>query len=279
ANMFVDCTGDGLLALKSGAECRYGRESFAESGEMSAPMVGDNLVMGSSNQWCSEYCDKKEPFDKKQWMFNFTEEYHFSLGASSWSWESGFANLHTYKEAEEVRDNNLRAIYSHWAYALNNIEGFDHYRLKEVMYMAGKRETYRIVGDMVLTQNDIVNKVNYEDAVVTTSWGIDIHYPDTINSKYFPGEEFVAYAVHPSREKDIYTIPYRCFYSKDIDNLFMAGRNISVTHIALGTVRVQRTTAMMGEMVGIAAWLCKELKTSPRGLYQNHLNELLEKLQ
>jgi hypothetical protein len=71
-----------------------------------------------------------------------------------------------------------------------------------------------------------------------------------------------------------YPIPYRCLYSRNIENLMMAGRNISVTHVALGTVRVQRTGGMMGEVLGMAASLCKEHATTPRGVYQEHLSEL-----
>jgi hypothetical protein len=130
------------------------------------------------------------------------------------------------------------------------------------------------MGEHILTEEDVVNKVEYPDAVVTTNWGIDLHYPDPENSKRFPGMEFIAYAVHDSKEKDIYTFPYRCLYSRNISNLLMAGRNISVTHIALGTVRVQRTTGMMGEVIGLAASLCKERKCLPRDIYNYYLGDL-----
>ena len=130
--------------------------------------------------------------------------------------------------------------------------------------------------DVLFTGIDVKNKVDYPDAIVTATWGIDLHYPDKRNSKYFPGEEFIAYAVHPDKRKDVYTFPYRCLYSRNIENLFMAGRNISVTHIALGTVRVQRTTGMMGEVIGLAAFLCSKNHCSPRQLYTNHLKELLD---
>ena len=133
-----------------------------------------------------------------------------------------------------------------------------------------------MVGDILLTETDIRYKVNYPDAIVTTTWGIDLHYPDKQNSRYFPGQEFIAYAIHPNKRREDYTIPYRCLYSRNIENLFMAGRNISVTHIALGAIRVQRTTGMMGEVVGMAAYLCMKYCCSPRQLYADYLQELLD---
>ncbi|HKK68083.1 MAG TPA: FAD-dependent oxidoreductase, partial [Bacteroidales bacterium] len=101
---------------------------------------------------------------------------------------------------------------------------------------------------------------------------MDLHYPDPENTKHFPGREFKSIAVHKTIHP--YPIPYRCFYSRNVDNLFMAGRNISVTHVALGTVRVMRTTGMMGEVVGMAASVAAKHQTKPRGVYQNYLDEL-----
>jgi hypothetical protein len=114
--------------------------------------------------------------------------------------------------------------------------------------------------------------VEYPDASFTTSWSIDLHYPDPKNSKHFPGNEFKSICTHGPI--DPYAVPYRCLYSRNIDNLFMAGRNISVTHIGLGTVRVMRTTGMMGEVVGMAAGLCTRHKAMPREIYDSHLKEL-----
>jgi hypothetical protein len=99
-----------------------------------------------------------------------------------------------------------------------------------------------------------------------------LHYPDPKNSQYFPGEEFISIAKHKLIYP--YPVPYRCLYSRNIGNLFMAGRNISVTHVALGTVRVMRTTGMMGEVVGMAAALCKQKGCDPRGVYATHFEDL-----
>lgn len=275
-DLFADCTGDATLGILAGADHRYGRESKNETGEASAPEKSDNLVMGSSNQWRALKTEKTSDFPVESWMLTFTDDYHFPLTTSVWNWESGFDNFHTVNQAEEIRDLNMRAIYSNWAFIKSNRkEQFNYWELHEVQHIAGKRESFRLMGDHILTEEDIVNKVDYPDAVVTTNWGIDLHYPDPENSKRFPGMEFIAYAVHPLKEKDIYTFPYRCLYSINVPNLFMAGRNISVTHIALGTVRVQRTTGMMGEVIGMAAYLCKEKKCLPKDIYNYYLIDFL----
>jgi hypothetical protein len=126
------------------------------------------------------------------------------------------------------------------------------------------------MGDVILKEQDLVNRVEYPDASFTTTWTIDLHYP--IALKGFKEEPFLSKAVHIDIEP--YAVPYRTLYSRNIDNLFMAGRNISVTHVALGTTRVMRTTGMMGEVVGMAASIAKKYKTTPRGVYKNHLDEL-----
>jgi hypothetical protein len=128
------------------------------------------------------------------------------------------------------------------------------------------------MGDHILNQNDIQNQVRYSDASFTTTWSLDLHFPDPKNSRFFPGEEFYSYCIQP--EIFPYHVPYRCLYSRNISNLFMAGRNISVTHVAFGTIRVQRTTAMMGEVVGMAVSVCKKHNTMPRQVYLEYLNEL-----
>ncbi|MCX7010519.1 MAG: FAD-dependent oxidoreductase, partial [Kiritimatiellaeota bacterium] len=136
------------------------------------------------------------------------------------------------------------------------------------------RESRRLLGDVVLRQQDIVGQRDFSDACVTTTWTIDLHYPKTPTCAC---EAFQSEA----RQLKIkpYPIPFRCLYSRNVANLMMAGRNISVTHVALGTVRVQRTTGMMGEVVGMAAALCAQHATTPRGVFQKHLDELKQLMQ
>lgn len=278
--LFSDCTGDADLGILAGADNRYGRESQSETGEAMAPEKADELVMGTSNQWYAKYTNRVSNFPQQDWMIQLNDKYHFELYRSRWNWETGFGNFHTVHQAEEIRDHNFRAIYGNWAY-LKTYKS-DKFKNQELAYLspiAGKRESYRLMGDVVLTQQDIETNKEFPDAIVTTTWGIDLHYPDTVNSRHFPGQEFIAYAQHLSKQKTVYTFPYRCLYSRNIDNLFMAGRNISVTHVALGAVRVQRCTGMMGEVVGLASFICKKHNCAPRDVYTKHWDDMIQLLK
>ena len=272
--LFADCTGDGNLGYLAGADSRYGRESKNQTGESLAPEKPDRLTMGASVQWYSVQTDRPTSFPDCPWALQFNEQSCHYLMRGDWDWETGM-NRDQITEFEYIRDHALRAAYGNWAFLKNSSEKRADYanrKLEWVAYVAGKRESRRLLGDVILKQQDIQDRKKFPDAFVTTTWKIDLHYPHPKNSKYFPGEEFRSIA----RYADVkpYPIPYRCFYSRNIRNLMMAGRCISVTHVALGTVRVMRTCGMMGELIGMAASLCKEHNTDPRGVYQNHLDKL-----
>ena len=271
--LFADCTGDGNLGFLAGAEYRLGRESRTETGESLAPEQADDFTMGSSNLWNAVEEPFPSEFPETPWALPFSDEYHWEGTRSSWTWETGFGNFNTVWDAEKIRDHNLRAIYGNWSYLKHHKkEKYANWKLNWVAYVSGKRESRRLVGDHILTQQDLQNHVIYPDGMVTTTWDIDLHFPDSVNSHYFPGEEFISWYVHP--EIRPYPVPYRCLYSRNIENLMMAGRNISVTHVGLGTIRVMRTTGMMGEVLGHAAYLCIKHQTTPRGIYEKHLDEL-----
>ena len=276
APLFADCTGDGNVGFYAGADWRMGRESKAETDESLAPEVGDKMTMGASVQWYSVDTDQATTFPELPWAIQFNHQTAKPMVKGDWDWETGL-NLDQIWDFERIRDHGLRAVYGHWAYMKNQAEGDWPERVRNrqlgwVAFIAGKRESRRLLGDVILQEQDIVGNRDWPDACVTTTWTIDLHYPTEKNSKDFPGEEFMTVAHH--KQISPYAIPYRCLYSRNIDNLFMAGRDISVTHVALGTIRVQRTGGMMGEVVGMAASLCKKHHTLPRGVYQNHLNEL-----
>lgn len=272
--LFADCTGDGTLGFLAGAEFRMGRESRSETGESLAPEKADDFTLGTSNLWASLERDSVTSFPETPWAIQFSDEYHIDEDKADWQWETGFGNWNTITDAEKIRDHNLRAIYGNWSYLKNHkAEKYARHELAWVAYIGGKRESRRLMGDHVLTQMDIQDGVMYPDGAVTATWTIDLHFPDEKNSKYFKGEEFFAATKH-IRVKP-YTIPYRCLYSKNISNLFMAGRDISTTHVAFGSTRVMRTCGMMGEAVGYAAYLCKKYESNPRGVYKDHLKEFI----
>lgn len=274
APLFADCTGDGTVGFLAGADYRMGRESRDEFGETLAPETADRMTMGSSVQWYSVDTGRKTSFPTFSYGVEFNAENCERVTMGEWKWETGM-NLDQIRDFERIRDYGLLVIYSNWSFLKNGLKDNAKYRNRElgwVAYVAGKRESRRLLGDYVLKQDDIDKNVFHEDASFTATWDIDLHFPDSLNSVRFPGREFKAATKHIH----IYphAVPYRCLYSRNVDNLFMAGRNISVTHVALGTVRVMRTTGMMGEVVGMAASLCRKYDASPRLIYQKHLGEL-----
>lgn len=274
APLFSDCTGDGTIGFLAGADYSMGREGKSEYNEETAPQTGDKMTMGASVQWYSTDTGKASFFPIFSYGVRFNDLNAEKVTMGEWTWETGM-NYDQIKDFERIRDYGLMVVYSNWSYLKNDFMEDNRYKnrkLEWVAYVAGKRESRRLLGDHVLTENDIRNFVEYPDASAPTTWTIDLHYPDPENTKHFPDAEFKSIAkhipVHP------YPIPYRCLYSRNVDNLFMAGRNISVTHVALGTVRVMRTTGIMGEVVGMAASLCKKYQTTPRGIYREHLDDL-----
>ena len=274
AALFSDCTGDGTIGYLAGADFRMGRESRSEFGESLAPEKADSLTMGASIQWYSKDNGKKAVFPKFNYGLEFNENNCEKVKMGEWTWETGM-NKNQIDEAELIRDYGLLVVYSNWSFLKNEWKEKEKYRnwsLEWVAYIAGKRESRRLMGDYILKQDDIDKGVFHEDASFTTTWSIDLHFPDPKNSELFPGQEFKAATkhlfIHP------YAVPYRCLYSRNVNNLFMAGRNISTTHVGLGTVRVMRTTGMMGEVVGMAAALCRQYGVLPREIYQHHLPEL-----
>lgn len=148
-------------------------KSRAQTGEPEAPEQPDGLTMGTSNQWYATLTDKVSEFPVEEWMLQFTSDYHFELTKSVWNWETGFGNFHTVKDAERIRDHNFRAIYGNWAYLKTYMKNrYGKHKLAYLSYNAGKRESYRLIGDILLTGTDVKNKVDYPDAIVTATWGI-----------------------------------------------------------------------------------------------------------
>ena len=272
ARWFVDATGDGALGALAGADFRMGREGRDEFGEPSAPERGDRLMMGASVQW---YAEKGEgEFPRRAWMLPFDDSNCYPLTRGDWDWETGL-DRDTATDIERVRDYGMLVAYSNWAFvksASTNRAAFADRALAWVSHVAGKRESRRLVGDYFVTEKDVVDHVVQDDGTCESTWTIDLHYPKSQEELKFAGESFRATSVQ--RKILPYPIPYRALYSRNVPNLFMAGRDISVSHIALGTTRVMRTTGMMGEVVGLAAAVCARRRCDPRIVYEDYLDEL-----
>ena len=276
APLFADCTGDGNLGVLAKADYRQGREARNETGEELAPDQGDELVMGTSVQWYSVSEQEPSTFPECSWGVQFDDKTCVKSTRGDWNWETG-ARRDQVAEFERIRDYALRVTFGNWA-VLKNHERFKsefaNRRLAWVAYIGGKRESRRLLGDIILRQQDIVDQTDFADACVTATWSIDLHYPKTPRCAC---EAFRSEA--RTLKIEPYAIPYRCLYSRNVKNLMMAGRNISVSHVALGTVRVQRTTGMMGEVLGLAVSLCKKHGCDPRSVYEKHLAEFRELLE
>lgn len=276
--IFADCTGDGNLGYLAKADFRIGRESKSHTEEELAPSVEDNLVMGTSVQWNTREEESPSPFPETPWAIGFTEETCVETLHGDWDWETG-AQLNNATQIEEIRDYALRVVFGNWSVLKNSRdpkrqEKFAKRKLNWVAYIGGKRESRRLLGEFVLRQQDVVEGIPYPDASVTATWSIDLHYP---KQPLCACDAFQSTAHHVKIEP--YPIPYRCFYSRNVPNLMMAGRNISVTHVALGTVRVMRTTGMMGEVVGMANAIMKQHQCLPRDVYTDHLEQLKQMMR
>ncbi len=265
--LFVDCTGHGTIG------------ALAEA-DLELTPVGR---MGMSNMWTWDELQTPTKFPETPWAlqlnmedFPYPRDHH-----GQWFWESGF-DKDPLGDAEGIRDWNLRAVYGAFNAMKNGDGSADHQNavLTWVAYIGGPRESRRLMGDLVLTQDDIVEKKEFPDGCVPSTWSIDLHYPKAQYSIKYPDNPFISIAEHDRRidRQYGYPVPYRCFYSRNVDNLFMAGRCISVTHEALGTTRVMKTCGMMGEVVGKAASICTQYDCSPRQVYQEHLSELTQLL-
>lgn len=253
--IFIDCTGDGWIGYWAGAEYRTGREAASEFGESLAPAVADAKTMGNSLMWKSRNAGVSNAFPAVPWALDVAGTRADTGG--DWNWEYGMS-LNTITDAEAIRDHLLRAIYGNFWNAKQKATNVN-LALDWVPFVAGKRESRRLMGDHILKQGDLVNGIYFEDAIATTDWGIDLH-----------SETAVSYlsTYKKTAIKKCY-FPFRCLYSRNIPNLMMAGRCFSTTHVAIGSPRVQNTTAQMGVAVGYAAGLCKMFGIEPRAIYRD----------
>ncbi|MFK7818994.1 MAG: FAD-dependent oxidoreductase [Planctomycetaceae bacterium] len=261
--LFADCTGHGTIGYLAKANWE-----MTPKGRM-----------GMSNMWAWDEGDKAVSYPDTPWALDLTmkdfpypRDHH-----GQWFWEGGF-DKDPIKEAELIRDWNLRAVYGAFN-AMKNKEGAAKHKtafLTWIAYIGGPRESRRLMGDVVLTQEDVVSKRDFKDGCVPSTWSIDLHYPRKEYADKFPENPFISVAVHDRRiDRGYgYPVPYRCFYSKNINNLFMAGRCVSVTHEALGTTRVMKTCGMMGEVVGKAASVCVQHDCFPREVYTGYWSEM-----
>lgn len=271
--VYIDATGDGYLAAQAGALFKKGRESKAEFGEEHALEAESPHTMGSTIMFKAVDMGRPVEFMKPSWAYTYTDEdlkyrkhsakagpreYFQLCGVESGYWwiETG-GTLDTVKDAEDIRDELVKILYGVWDHIKNGGDhGAENYALDWVGFLPGKRESRRILGDYVLKEQDIMNGTLFKDAVAYGGWPMDLHPVEGINYKGEPSD-----CIFPPR---LYSIPYRCFYSQNIANLMLAGRNISATHMAFSSTRVMATCAVGGQAAGTAAALAAKYGCSPR---------------
>jgi hypothetical protein len=274
ARLFCDCTGDALVARMAGAEVMYGREPRDRYGESLAPVEGDRQVMGMSVIWSSEQAEDEVPFPDIDWGLEITEDNVYYVRSGDWEWETGQYRDQA-DDTEHVRDYGLMAIFANWSYIKNRSRRKAEWakdRLSWITPLGGKRESYRVVGDFIMTQNDIEGEAIEPDATASMTWSIDLHFPDPEHLAKF-AEPFRSCAYHRNLMQP-YPVPFRCLYARDVENLFLGGRIISASHVAFGSVRVMRTLGLLGEVVGMAASICAREGLCPRDVYLSRLDEL-----
>ncbi len=296
APLFADCTGDGWIGYWAGAEFMYGREPSTTFNEKYAPLKDlitshfvikdtvndphktilakskDGKVMGATLLWSTSDTDKPYKFPAVPWAVAVAKNY--ASVAGEWQWEYSNDSLNQIDNAEEVRDRMLMAIYGSFSNAKKESINSQK-KLERVSYVSGKRESRRLIGDYIFTINDAALSTKFDDAVVREIRGVDVHSQQSEIDPHLP--EFLSNALYVKTTE--YYVPYRCLYSKNIGNLFMAGRNFSCSHLGLGGPRVMNTTGQMGCAVGYAASLCIKNSVSPRNIYTNYLPQLLKLIE
>lgn len=282
---FLDDTGDGTIGYLAGAEYRMGRESREEFGERIAPKKADDHVLLSTLSFYSKNTNRKSPFQLPEFAESLPIEEalenrvipdripghsRYEAYRMRWFYEAGYGKDQI-GEAEDIMQNQRELVYGIWNHIKNSGQyDSDTYDLEYISPVVGKRESRRLIGDYILTEDDIVSQKDFEDTIGHGGWSLDLHALEGFFSKDVMTRHHIL--------NGVYSIPYRSCYSKDVSNLFIASRAMSATHVAFGSTRVMGTLAVLGQSVAVAAYLCKKYDVNPRGIYDNHLEEFKQEL-
>jgi len=282
ATFFADCSGDGILAPLTGAEHRIGRESREETGEEFALDRADNHTMGMSLLLQCRETDHKVDYVPPEWAYDFPDDAAMhdkphtmlqDLNTNFYWIELGGMN-DSIHDTEKIRDELLKIAFGAWDHMKNHGDhGADNWELEWVGFLPGKRESVRFLGDYVLKQEDVESGRAFEDEVAYGGWQIDNHLPGGFHMSGSQGGH-----LQKRRLRDAYGIPFRSLYSRNIENLLFAGRNISATHIGFSTVRVMGTCGIMGQAVGSAAVVGIRHGLTPREIGRKKIREVQEML-
>lgn len=270
SEIYIDCSGDGSVSEKAGAEFMLGREAKSTFNEPNAVEKADTVTMGNSIQFRSLDAGHPVSFRRPDWAYDYSKEAWAremkweEITSGYWWLEIGGTELNCVTDSEQTRDEMLKIIFGIWDYIKNYSDRkkeAENYYLDWVSFLPAKRESRRIKGEYVLNENDILENRMFDDAVAYGGWHLDSHRP----------EGFYAFINKTPQNEDktvmfdgIYTIPYRCIYSKDVENLFLGGRIISASHRAFSSTRVMATCAVAAQAAGTAAAMAVKSKIKPK---------------
>ncbi|MBI4164417.1 MAG: FAD-dependent oxidoreductase [Acidobacteria bacterium] len=292
APLFIDCTGNGVLIYRSGAEFRWGREARSEYGEPSAPELASTDIMGSTLFFKARDTGRPIPFKRPNWAAEFATETELRDRDHS-SFENGYAwievghPMHWIRDNEAIRAVLLRQFLGVWDHIKNRCTHGDvrerarNFAPDFISFSPYKRESRRIRGDYVLREQDLRDPSVHPDDLAYGVWPIDAHPPGGIlNRSHTPpwGAYFSTKADFEECATLPYGIPLRSCYSKNVVNLLAAGRTLGGSYIAFSSTRVLATGAITGQGVGAAAALCKKYNCGPRQVAQSHSEELQQLL-
>ena len=274
ADYFADCSGDSILAPLTGADFTYGREAKAEFNETIPPDVADRKTMGMSCLMQLRETDHKTYFKAPSWAYKYEKPEDFpgrvpkNINDNFWWIETGGLKDCIY-DTDECRDELLKICYGVWDYMKNYSDiDADNWELEWIGFLPGKRESNRYRGAYVISQNDVEAGGKFDDVVAFAGWKMDDHFPEGF---YYKGE--LSTIFHPAPSP--WGITYRSLYSRNINNLYFAGRNISVTHAALSSSRVMETCSLLGQAVGTAVSVVINENYTPQTVDIKKVQELL----
>ncbi len=281
AKIFVDSSGDSILAPLTGAEYRVGREAKSEHAEEFGLDAADNHTMGMSILLQCRETDHPISYTPPSWAYDFPDDesmnnkpHNIYAINTNFYWIELGGMQNSIDDTEEIRDELLKIAFGVWDHMKNHGDhGAENWELEWVGFLPGKRESRRYVGDYILTQHDVENCPRFDDTVAYGGWQIDNHLPGGFHMNAKGGAH-----LQKRRLSEPYPIPLRSLYSKNIDNLMFAGRNISASHIAFSSTRVMGTIGVIGQAAGTAAAIAIKYSLSPRDAAKTRIKEIQKAL-
>lgn len=281
AGIFVDCSGDSILAPLVGAEYAVGREAKSTYGEEFGLEEADSHTMGMSVMIQCRETDHPISYQPPAWAYDFpTDEamnnkpHDLYAINTNFYWIELGGMQNSIDDTEEVRDELLKIAFGVWDHIKNHGDhGAENWDLEWVGFLPGKRESRRYMGDYVLTQKDVENCTPFPDTVAYGGWQIDNHLPGGFHMNAKGGAH-----LQKRRLSEPYPIPFRSLYSRNIENLMFAGRNISASHVAFSSTRVMGTIGVIGQAAGTGAAIAVKYGLTPREVCAQRIGEIQDAL-